>query len=353
MRVFLRSFLAVFVFLLCLPSFADTRYKVIDLGVFPDGKWEYIPTRIYNDHKILGIAFNVSNSGNLPYSRAFLWTPDSGYVDLPPPAGSYGPFAGGIGPNGKIVGSTFVYPIQQACTWDQSLSPSLFGPTPIYRSTANDIAADGSIYGDLDFVPTIFKTDGSLSFLPTPYPDFPFGQAGRLNQAGDILGIVYDPLSFSPIPVLWDQRHNPTIIDPRANAFDLNDRGWVVGSFVDAAYPFYANKGFIWSRNVGLTPLSGFGPPGPGQPEFTQAYGINNRGQIVGGSIPPYGFYTSAVIWENGQFKDLNTLIGPYNGWFLSAAYGISDQGEITGVGVFAVTNFGPFLVHGFLLKPI
>src|SRR5262249_38411128 len=106
---------------------------------------------------------------------------------------------------------------------------------------------------------------------------------------------------------------------------------------------------FVWSGPGTGTILPGLGA----QPEFSGASGINNKGQIVGGSIATNGFFTSAVLWENGKIFDLNTLIGPYNGWFLSAAYDINDEGEIVGFGTFAVNPTGPFLGHAFLLKPI
>jgi len=110
-------------------------------------------------------------------------------------------------------------------------------------------------------------------------------------------------------------------------------------------------RAFLWDPKAGTTaPLPGLG----NLPDFTYAEGINNRRQIVGSSIPRGGFFTSAVLWENRQVTDLNTLIGPYNGWFLSTADAINDKGEITGFGVFvdAANPFGPFLYHAYLLVP-
>jgi probable HAF family extracellular repeat protein len=55
------------------------------------------------------------------------------------------------------------------------------------------------------------------------------------------------------------------------------------------------------------------------------AWGINNRGQIVGGSGP--GFDSHAVLWQNGSILELGTLGGTF-----ATAYGINDPGQVVGV---------------------
>jgi hypothetical protein len=55
---------------------------------------------------------------------------------------------------------------------------------------------------------------------------------------------------------------------------------------------------------------------------------------------------TGAFIYDT-QMRDLNTLIPPGSGWFLSSATGINDAGQITGTGSFG----GP--THAFLLTPV
>jgi probable HAF family extracellular repeat protein len=352
-RTLIRSFFSMLGLALCLASSAETRYRVTDLGAFPTGDYLYFPFRMTNQTDIIGQALNM---GSGPGWQGFLWQPKTGYTRLPIPAGQLSAIPLGFGSSGGLGGQCYTLngPLLgiQACVWDKALNASLLGPTPEYESTAADIAPNGTIYGEFDFMPAAWAPDGTLSFLPTPYPDFPFGGAGILNNAGDILGWSYDPATFASFPVVWDRAHHLTVIDtpgvlssfPRA----INDRRWVVGQF---QAPDYSYKAFLWRPNAGLTVLPGL----IASQQLTYATGINNRGQIVGAAIPQTGSFTSAVLWENGQIKDLNTLIGPWNGWFLSTAESINARGEITGFGVYVdpAKPSGPFLYHGYLLKPL
>jgi probable HAF family extracellular repeat protein len=73
--------------------------------------------------------------------------------------------------------------------------------------------------------------------------------------------------------------------------------------------------------------------------QASRANGINSRGQIVGyaGSFyeqaSPFAFKTRAVLWENGGVLDLNNMIPQDSGWLLTEAYGINDAGQIVGAG--------------------
>ncbi|MBD0345555.1 MAG: DUF3466 family protein [Coleofasciculus sp. Co-bin14] len=69
----------------------------------------------------------------------------------------------------------------------------------------------------------------------------------------------------------------------------------------------------------------------------TIATAINNRGTVVG-----YSFTTSnsnhetplhAFVWRNGILRNLNNLLPTNSGWELTAAYGINDRGQIVGSG--------------------
>ena len=57
----------------------------------------------------------------------------------------------------------------------------------------------------------------------------------------------------------------------------------------------------------------------------TVAYGINNRGQVVGAGHPDNG-NGYAFLWQNGVMSDLGTL-----GYFGTEAYGINERGDIIG----------------------
>ena len=76
----------------------------------------------------------------------------------------------------------------------------------------------------------------------------------------------------------------------------------------------------------------------PGFP-YSYAAGINVNGQIVGeaqSTNNPNSLSTGrALLYSNGAFTDLNSLINPTSGWVLYSANGINDAGQITGDGEF------------------
>ena len=78
---------------------------------------------------------------------------------------------------------------------------------------------------------------------------------------------------------------------------------------------------------------------------FAQAFGINDKGEVVGWSIDGTG-NQRAVIWQDKVPLDLNTLIPAGSGWYLQAAQSINDAGEIAGFGSINGN------VHAFLAVP-
>jgi len=113
-----------------------------------------------------------------------------------------------------------------------------------------------------------------------------------------------------------------------SSARGINDNGDVVGLLV----------------NEDNTDWHAFAAIGGGMQDLggSRSYGwdINNAGLVVGESGG------QAMLWENGQMKNLNTLIGAGSGWILQNARGINNRGQIVGKGTF---NGQP---HAFMLKP-
>jgi uncharacterized membrane protein len=60
--------------------------------------------------------------------------------------------------------------------------------------------------------------------------------------------------------------------------------------------------------------------------------GINNRGQIAFTSFQPYlggAGFNRPILWDKGTVTDLGALAAPGSG--LGGAFGINDRGEIVG----------------------
>jgi probable HAF family extracellular repeat protein len=101
-------------------------------------------------------------------------------------------------------------------------------------------------------------------------------------------------------------------------AYAINDSGQVVGAALPSdGYPLH---GFVWQNGV-MRDLGTLG----GNDEATHARDIANTGQIVGSSQNDGG-ETHAFSWIAGAMTDLGTLGGTY-----STAYGVNEHGQIVG----------------------
>jgi probable HAF family extracellular repeat protein len=111
----------------------------------------------------------------------------------------------------------------------------------------------------------------------------------------------------------------------------INQRGDIVGFAGDPAFvEGDIVHAFMWTREEGirhLKPLQGRTP----QHVDSEAYGINERRQVVGVSCDANFIDCRAVIWNRGNKPtDLNELKGSYSA-HLESAKDINDNGEITG----------------------
>jgi len=105
-------------------------------------------------------------------------------------------------------------------------------------------------------------------------------------------------------------------------AYSLNDSGQVVGTYYPPGFVSQSGFGraFLWQNGVttDLGSLDG---------SESVATSINASGQIVGFAFTASGVY-HAFLWEHGVMTDLGTLGGADT---LSAAYAINDVGQVVG----------------------
>jgi hypothetical protein len=196
--------------------------------------------------------------------------------------------------------------------------------------------------------------NGATNDLPTlginPATDFSIGAA--INQNGTVAYMAGTNLNIvSPFRAcLYSngvQSVLPTPLTTAAWVMSINDSNQVVGylqTATNAAPSYYYQQVFFWDGN-NLTNIGGW---------VTNLlsgtfFGLNNYGQVVGGTIDPNRSPPGTVIFlydiTNG-IADLNTMLAPGSGWFLGSANAINDAGQITGVGL---TNG---VIHGYLLTP-
>jgi probable HAF family extracellular repeat protein len=174
--------------------------------------------------------------------------------------------------------------------------------------------------------------------------------AYALNNHGQVVGQANLTGDSESHPFLWESgamKDLGALGGTYGYAGWLNDSGQVVGAATnkgDAALLAFSWKG---GEMTNLATLNG--------DACSAADAVNSTGQVVGGSgIYAAPFFPActdalehAVLWENGQILDLNSLVSSTSGLTLNEATFINDLGEISG---FATLASGD--IHAFVMIP-
>jgi probable HAF family extracellular repeat protein len=321
-----------------------------------------------------------------------VWT-DSANADLqvtefrPLPFGSVS-IAYGINESGTVVGeSSQVFGGNRAIRASVGSDPISLGTLQGgWSSVALGINALGHVVGrsqtfvtGLGMTTRAFRTvdDGSLIDLGT-LAGATSSEARAISNTGFVVGTSYDRMGQSRA-VRWNPDGTIRAIVGlslgTSAAFDVNDRGDVVGWAVNAEG---IRRAFL-ADGAGVEPgravdLGALVPNG-----WSEAYGINASGAITGAAqsasgqshafyysagggmldihdsslgISSYGFDINirgevvgrietsqgsrAFFWSpDAGMVDLNRLIAPDSGWILHAAYGINSLGQVVGLGTY------------------
>jgi probable HAF family extracellular repeat protein len=202
---------------------------------------------------------------------------------------------------------------------------------------------------ELEAEPVIWER-GGIQRLPTVSGDLD-GAAQAINDRGQAVGISTNCLSelfvFPSHAALWTGSPAKVGVTDLGNlgstkfniAFGINNRGHIVGqSGVPGDMAFHA---FLWSEGT-MTDLGTL----PGD-VVSWAETINSDDQAVGTSFDTSG-NMHPFLWENGVMTDLNTLIPPGFPWLLLEALGNNDRGQIVGYALQTATGE----VHAYVLTP-
>ena len=147
-----------------------------------------------------------------------------------------------------------------------------------------------------------------------------------MNAAGSVTGEAF--AAGVPIPFLGSHGRlsnieSDGVIEPN-QGLDINDRGEVVGiGILLNATRLSSVRGFLWAHGK-LTDIGDL----PGGIDWSIAYGINNRGEVVGASEATDG--REAVLWTHGHLMSLGDLPG---GATFAHAFAINDWTVVVGQG--------------------
>jgi probable HAF family extracellular repeat protein len=198
-----------------------------------------------------------------------------------------------------------------------------------YESEANAVNSAGQVIG------------ASTNTIPDSYSM----QSGDFN----LWGPLSPPYAYQLRAFLWDNEKGMqdlgTLGGTDARALLINEQGQVVvhsytGSTVNTScnYPLPTDS-FIWQKDTGMVDLGGLGGT------FTLAFGLNQRGQIVGSSNLTGDQQSDAFLWEHGNPRDLGGSLG---GSF-TGAESINEEGEAVGYAYLA----GDANFHAILWKEV
>jgi probable HAF family extracellular repeat protein len=246
--------------------------------------------------------------------HAFLWK-DGVMQDLGTLGGDQS-WAIGINNHDQISGLSTTAPGQElgdpgthAFLWDNGTMTDLgtFGGEFARANGLNDAGqvvggaetADGAVH------PFIWQ-DGTMTDLGL-LPGYKTGRAIRINNHGDAVGAMLDPIA------------TPTPGSLGGRAFLYRD-----GKLID------------------LGTLAGASSVGQGLNDAGQVVGFSETGPgTADAPAPSHGY-----LWDNGVMTDLNDLLVPGSGWEITVARMINDAGQIVGE---AVANG---VTHAVLLTP-
>lgn len=231
----------------------------------------------------------------------------------------------------------------------QLISPALWNNgvyTPLSagdgkQGSARDINDSGAVAGHTYEQPgnhiLIWQNNALTETIPS---DSGMAQVNGLNNQKQIVGTIHGDTGDTAF--LWKDnilQELGTLGGQNSAAHDINDGGEIVGSA--SITEDLAIHAFLWREGI----MSDLGVPGDLPGATSRALGINKSGDIVGeGQV---GDDMHAILWQNGQIVDLNTLLPAGSPWeLLRTAVSINDKGWITGNGLIEGRE------HAFLMRP-
>lgn len=334
------SLVIILLVLSCGATAYATNYAITDLGTL--GGTDSKAFGVNSFGQVVGYSYTDGNSA----THAFLYS-NGTMQDLGTLGSRINSMAFGINDSGQIVGFSYYYDSHNAHAFLYSNgSMQDLGTLGGDFSHARKINNSGQIVGQ--------SRDGSSENHAFVYSngamqdlgDFGGNQshAWDINDSGQVVGdsfyadgshhaFIYSNGSFQDLGTTGGMQNS--------QAWGINESGQVAAySYNYGDSPYYA---FIYSNGV-LQDLGSLGGT------HTGVYGINNYGLAVGYSDTDGNLYRHAFVFDGNSMLDLNSFvtIGMDDWSYLEHASDINDNGQIVGYGYKTDGQ-----AHAFLLTPV
>ncbi|HEY4310002.1 MAG TPA: dockerin type I domain-containing protein [Pirellulales bacterium] len=241
----------------------------------------------------------------------------------------------GINDKGQVVGIDLS--LGKAFFYDGTTTQTLWNGGAFAINNNGQILGTGNtanryIPGDGPFIYNV--SDGSQQDISSILPSSGYGfalndtgqVAGYATNNGDWQAYLYDGASLNFLPIFPGE----------PPAIGINNSGWVVSSKRQSDF----DNAVLWDG----TSVHGLGNLGG---HLTQAYDVNNPGQVVGTSDTIGYGNEHAFLYQGNAMIDLNSVLTENSGWLLTQGTAINDKGQIAGLGTLNGQS------HGVLLTPV
>jgi probable HAF family extracellular repeat protein len=170
----------------------------------------------------------------------------------------------------------------------------------------------------------------------------------QINNRGQVIGTSNLPGDEFYDPFVWE---DGKLIDLYTSSVGgnpytvnaINEAGQLVGAGAFGDHPYDA---YLWKKGVAndLGFLEG--------DCYSEAIVIGSKGQIAGESYPCTLDSQRPFLWQDGTMYDLNDVIQAPPGFRFTQAFVINDSGEIGGIGTPPGCDFDEDCGHAMVLIP-